>query len=598
MKNRIGCKRASAGLAVVLLAGAIISCTGETVGVTAAGTGAGEVTLTQSAVWTDLENRKGVIRVEATGLESLRIAEQSEIPDTEWTVFSEEKAPDAFLQGEFSAEPEPDAMEEERDYPKENIEETAGFSDEGMEESEAQAAVSREPVFVMCLSEYFLLDESESVFPEGWDTREVPITNQEGRETTITCISCPVRAEDSWQMTIPVVLRQEYRNLAEASVFPVTQDGSGKEEIGEFCTAGTFIMEEKEGTARLLAYAEPAFLELDAARADFSVSLEAQQEEAKAGQRLYYQVCLENTGEIALQNISLTAAFAPMGLDPLWEHDWAQETEDSKVVVTRLAQGETKILTFSVKTEEGQSGAATAAVTASAPYPGKNEEENDSFDNNKEIEGGEELLVRNAEIPVAVLPLKAAFTVDKRADCEEAGPGDTITYQICIRNTGERTLHSVISTERFLRSNIRAQFEEREGIELNSTKTQARIPQIPPRDCVNLKARVTLPQTMADQKLINQVIVVSDETGESQAIRSQAEVKVKTEPTKTPAPVSDGGAEAQTYCQTSRTSPKTGDRSHKELFEALLLCSVFLSAAASVRLFAVWRRGAKGKRKH
>ena len=64
---------------------------------------------------------------------------------------------------------------------------------------------------------------------------------------------------------------------------------------------------------------------------------------------------------------------------------------------------------------------------------------------------------------VAVEELKAAFEVEKTADRTQAYPGDTITYQICIRNTGERTLHSVLSTERFQNAGILAKFVQKEG---------------------------------------------------------------------------------------------------------------------------------------
>ena len=33
------------------------------------------------------------------------------------------------------------------------------------------------------------------------------------------------------------------------------------------------------------------------------------------------------------------------------------------------------------------------------------------------------------------------------------------------------------------------------------------------------------------------------------------------------------------------TSPKTGDHSHKELFQVLILCSFFISALAARRMF-------------
>ncbi len=74
--------------------------------------------------------------------------------------------------------------------------------------------------------------------------------------------------------------------------------------------------------------------------------------------------------------------------------------------------------------------------------------------------------------------IKAAFEVEKTADRTQAYPGDTITYQICIRNTGERTLHSVLSTERFQNAGILAKFVQKEGVTLSNNGTQALIPQI------------------------------------------------------------------------------------------------------------------------
>lgn len=593
MKKRIGSKGTSAGLAAVLMAGAMMSCTGGTAGTTAVRADTGGVTLTQTAEWIDRENRRGAVNVEVMGLENLRMAqyrEPGELQEDQEDDVAGTAVTDGFAEAEGLQGSGMEALEAEESRSEEDLGENAGFSDGESAEKESEALESANPVFVMYLSEYFLLDESEYAVMEGFTTEEIPIVTKMGQETTITRISCPIWAEESWQFSIPVMLRREYGYPIEPSVFPVSQDAPLKKsrEEEEFCAAGTFVMAEGAESPEILADTESASLELEAARADFSVSLEALQEETKAGQRLYFQLTMENTGEIALEDIRLSAEFSPLELETLWETEQNMEIGDDGAVVTRLARGETKRLTFSVKPEEDQSGAAAATVTASAAYPGKGEGENS---------GEEKLLVREAALPLVIAPLRADFTVDKTADCEEAGPGDTITYQICIRNTGERTLHSVISTERFLYSNIKAQFEEMEGIELNGTKTQARIARIAPGDCVNLKARVTLPENIKDQNLINQVIVVTDETGESQAVRSQAEVKVKAEPEKTPpeAPSGEGGA-PNTY-QTSRTSPKTGDRSQKELFEVLILCSFLASAAAAIRLIAARQRDEKGKRK-
>lgn len=139
----------------------------------------------------------------------------------------------------------------------------------------------------------------------------------------------------------------------------------------------------------------------------------------------------------------------------------------------------------------------------------------------------------------------------------------------------------MISTERFLHSNIRAQFEEKEGVELNSTKTQARIPQIAPGDCVKLKAFVTLPEDLIDEKLVNQVIVVTDETGESEPIRSQAEVKVHADKSMASA---TGKNKAEIQNSSRDSAPKTGDSSGRELFEILIMVSVLVSVISAGRM--------------
>ena len=90
---------------------------------------------------------------------------------------------------------------------------------------------------------------------------------------------------------------------------------------------------------------------------------------------------------------------------------------------------------------------------------------------------------------------KASFTVKKTADCDNASPGETVTYQISIHNTGEVTLHSVVTTERFGLAGVTATFQEQRGITLNKSRTQAKIQEIAPGGCVNLKAKVVLPRS-------------------------------------------------------------------------------------------------------
>ncbi len=70
--------------------------------------------------------------------------------------------------------------------------------------------------------------------------------------------------------------------------------------------------------------------------------------------------------------------------------------------------------------------------------------------------------------------------------------GETVTYQICIVNTGENTLHSVVGTERFQAAGIHAQFLGA-GRCNNSSRTKAMIQQIPPGEAVSLQAVVKIP---------------------------------------------------------------------------------------------------------
>ena len=122
--------------------------------------------------------------------------------------------------------------------------------------------------------------------------------------------------------------------------------------------------------------------------------------------------------------------------------------------------------------------------------------------------------------------LQAAFEVTKTADRSMAVPGDEIRFLICIRNTGERTLHSIVTTERFQLGNVPVKFLEKEGVRLNKSKTKAKIEQIAPGEAFGLEAVVTLPEGLEDQNLVNEVSVTTLETGEQTKI-AQSEIQVK-----------------------------------------------------------------------
>lgn len=291
----------------------------------------------------------------------------------------------------------------------------------------------------------------------------------------------------------------------------------------------------------------------------------------KAGTEVLYQVKILNEGNVPLEHISLESRFSCPKIQVDWEatqglvqENQGEDQEGGKAAATLeyLAPGEERTLHLHAALTEEQSQKLIHTVTARAISPGP----------------AQETILEEAVLETEVEPLKIDFTVEKTADRAIAVPGDVITYWICIRNTGERTLHSVASTERFLGSDIQARFEEQEGIILNGAGTQALISRIAPGDAVNLKASVLVPQEAAGQELINEVTVRTEETGEH-SVSAQSSVIIgvpEPEITQEPGllPTSD-----------TKENPKTGDASPTVVFAGLMCASMTVSG-----LLGAWRK--------
>lgn len=164
-------------------------------------------------------------------------------------------------------------------------------------------------------------------------------------------------------------------------------------------------------------------------------------------------------------------------------------------------------------------------------------------------------------------------------------PGDRVLFQICIRNTGERILHSVLTTEKFQTENIPVRFLEKEGVLLDSTGTKALVSQLLPGQTVSLQAEIVIPEEIKTSKLINEVEVVTKETGEK-AVTSSAEVQIhklvqaEQEESKGMEPPSEKSYPAS-------TRPKTGDETG-----GILWCVILLGAfgAVSLSCYGLFRR--------
>ena len=222
----------------------------------------------------------------------------------------------------------------------------------------------------------------------------------------------------------------------------------------------------------------------------------------------------------------------------------------------------TKTLYLTVHLPEDRITAVSLKLTATA---GKISAENGTEET--------EEIVKNAELVTQIQALQAAFEVTKTADRSMAVPGDEIRFLICIRKTGERTLHSIVTTERFQLGNVPVRFLEKDGVRLNKSKTKAKIEQIAPGEAFGLEAVVTLPEGLEDQNLVNEVSVTTLETGEQTKI-AQSEIQVKgAEEEKQEEATSDIDGETgseQAESMPASTHPKTGDPYQPFLWLAMI----------------------------
>ena len=456
---------------------------------------------------------------------------------------------------------QPEDEEQEKTGPLTPEGTSTGGENVGNEEGESEE--TQKLTLVTYISEYFV-PETDSV-PKNMAARQISVRSQSGEATEITKLESVLNVEQNGQdeifFRIPLILRQEYRFPAEKSSYPVTQE----EPLQKDCTgAGTFLMTEENGEKLVIAEGISPMLDVEAAEADMELSVIAQNKKMKAGQTIRYQVEIANTGKLDLADIRLTSSLSCPKIRQLWEDAEGLLTEGAVAEFAELKAGESRSFYVQAPLLDEQEKDLEHQVEAEARVKDR----------------ADEVIRKNASTINGLEALKADLSVKKTADKETAAPGETVTYQICIVNTGEKTLHSVVGTERFQAAGIHAQFLEQEGVTLNSSRTKAMIQQIPPGEAVSLQAVVKIPRKTADQKLFNQVTVTSQETGE-RLMEASASVMVKGEVAITPEeglPLQgddQGPASGQIQmARTASTHPKTGDDTRRDLWTLLAVTAL------------------------
>ena len=126
---------------------------------------------------------------------------------------------------------------------------------------------------------------------------------------------------------------------------------------------------------------------------------------------------------------------------------------------------------------------------------------------------------------------------------------------------------------------------EKEGVLLNTDKTQALITEIPPGEVFSLDAVATLPEDLKSGELLNQVLVKTRETG-NKIVQSTASVQiVNISPTSSPEDVSSAeqsgdGDNTGNGGFAASDSPKTSDDSNPAFWLIMLGTAFFASAGA------------------
>lgn len=564
MKNRIWNQTKAAVLAMAaILSGICVPF--QEMQVSGAELVAPVLNIEQSAKWTDEENYKAELTLRLSGLNTLK--DVSKV-DQEQEKIQAEMETESFTE-DAGEKAEEDFTADEGEKAEEDFGE-GGAAEKDETENPAMPEEKKEYILTTYISEYFLLDTAS--LPEEITAETVSIKNQKGEDTEILRLTEHLQmekiTEDYYALTVPVTLRPEYQLSWEKRTYPVVQDEPlQKDQTG----LGTFLQEKTgEELQTLVSNPSPELL-VNAAKTGIEAVLRADVEKTKAGQPVNYILDVTNTGQLPLTDIQFSSSFSMEDIRAVWESESDFYVDGKEAVLAALNPGESRRLRMTLLLDENKEGDLFHTVTVKTKHPGR-----------------EELIGCQASCQIKVEGLKASFEVEKTADRTEAFPGDTITYQICIRNTGEKTLHSVLSTERFLNANIQAQFMPKEGVTLNSTRTQALIPSIAPGEALGLYAVVTIPQYFESQELVNEVTVISDETGTTN-MKSRSEVTVKSaEVTVTPQ-ITQTYSSYQSYGSGSKSGsayetaskPSTGDDTKGTFFLALCVCAVIVGAAAA-----------------
>lgn len=362
------------------------------------------------------------------------------------------------------------------------------------------------------ISEFWEVERDK--LPNECKIEEIPIVNQEGQPDVIYKLTYPITKEmgagGHAEIQIPVVLREKYRQVQEKTLYETNQDAPFlKDQEGPGAYVEYMNLEGEEQRV----FAETPRLDVYPEQPDFILEKRALESPVRAGETVSYEFRLVNCGQAVLNSIHLKDVFGNKNVTLTFDAtEGTSLQEKDSLIVDNLGLGEEKIVTGSAKIPEDLQGNIENVVTATVANPRELE---------KKIE-------KTAKAAVEIVPLDMNFEVEKTVDRAQVAPGETLTYEIRIANTGDRELCSVVATDKFLKANIQARFQKQAHVSLRKGGTQAWIESILPGEEVVLTATARIPFNFTEEELINTVLVSLDgQEGKEKSAEASATVKKK-----------------------------------------------------------------------
>ncbi|MFV0529225.1 MAG: hypothetical protein ACK5MN_10965 [Lachnospiraceae bacterium] len=360
------------------------------------------------------------------------------------------------------------------------------------------------------ISEYWDVDTSRAVPDSQIDT--VQMTNQQGEEDHIAKITFPILntlgREDSESIEIPLQLREAYRSVAVTTEYATNQDFPLRKDRER---EGSYVEYIRPDQTQAAAYAPTPRLIVRPQGASFTVRKTAGQKVVSAGDAVRYEITVTNTGNALLRELLVEDCFEDEQITGYFlPHRGCTAGENGTILIDEIAPGETVSLALQALIPETYTGTLENRVVVRGKNPADPEQE----------------LVEEALEHIEVTEKKADFKVEKTADKKIVSPGEKIIYTIRIQNTGERTLHSILTTDKFKQEGIKVRFLPQKGITLSEDTSKVTIDEIRVGEEKNIQAELLVPEDYTGDTIVNTVVVEGAKLSQSANVSVQVRPRV------------------------------------------------------------------------